>query len=277
MARARNIKPAFFQNEELGELQPIERLAFIGMWTIADFRGCIELKLKRLKIQLLPYDDCNIEKIVKNLEQSRFIRVYSVQGQHYIKIINFEKHQNPHKNERDSGSHIPDISEGVEIFNEINDLTQDGTKTDLIGTTRADPLSLIPSSLIPDSLVPQKEKATRGARLPTNFEPDFDFAKQNGVSNPTEEFAKFRDYWNSQAGAKAVKTDWQATWRNWCRNSRKDVQKDNYEPRYAKYMREKMEQISPSIAAKNPNNPVKSIDPNEFLRTIEAQNVIRIN
>ena len=121
------------------------------------------------------------------------------------------------------------------------------------------------------------ERTTRGARLSIHFEPDFDFAKQNGVSNPTEEFAKFRDYWNSQAGAKAVKTDWQATWRNWCRNSRKDVQKDNYEPRYAKYMREKMEQISPSIAAKNPNNPVKSIDPNEFLRTIEAQNVIRIN
>jgi hypothetical protein len=113
--------------------------------------------------------------------------------------------------------------------------------------------------------------------LPATFEPDFDFAKQNGVSNPNEEFAKFRDYWNSQAGAKAVKTDWQATWRNWCRNSRKDVAKPNYEPPYAKYMREKMEQISPSIAAKNPNNLIKKIDPNEFLRTIEAQNVIRIN
>jgi hypothetical protein len=151
MARARNIKPAFFQNEELGELLPIERLAFIGMWTIADFRGCIEVKFKRLKIQLLPYDDCNIETIVKNLEQSRFIRMYSVQGQTYIKIINFEKHQNPHKNERDSGSEIPDISEGEEIVNEINELTQDGTKPDLIGSTRADSLFLIPSSLIPDS------------------------------------------------------------------------------------------------------------------------------
>ena len=53
--------------------------------------------------------------------------------------------------------------------------------------------------------------------------------------------------------------------------------KSTYEPPYAKYMREKMEQISPSIAAKNPNNPIKKIDPNEFLRTIEAQNVVRIN
>jgi uncharacterized protein YdaU (DUF1376 family) len=53
----------------------------------------------------------------------------------------------------------------------------------------------------------------------------------------------------------------------------------NYEPPYAKYMREKVEKMSPSIAAPNPNNPsqVKRIDPNEFLRTIEAKNVIRIN
>ena len=156
MARARNIKPAFFQNQELGELQPIDRLAFIGMWTIADFRGCIELKLKRLKIQILPYDDCSIESIVNNLEKARFIRTYSVQGQSYIKIINFEKHQNPHKNEREAGSEIPDISEAEEKSNEIKELNKDGIKPDLIGTTRADSLSLIPDSpiLIPDSLIP---------------------------------------------------------------------------------------------------------------------------
>jgi hypothetical protein len=175
MARARNIKPAFFQNEELGELQPIERLAFIGMWTIADFRGCIEAKFKRLKIQLLPYDDCDIETIVKNLEYSRFIRMYSVRGQTYIKIINFEKHQNPHKNERESGSEIPDISEGEEIVNEINKMEQDGTKPDLIGTTRADSLLLIPSSLNPDSLIPEcgKKKAQAPMALPNFILPDW--------------------------------------------------------------------------------------------------------
>ena len=126
------------------------------MWTIADFRGCIELKLKRLKIQILPYDDCSIESIVNNLEKARFIRTYSVQGQSYIKIINFEKHQNPHKNEREAGSEIPDISEAEEKSNEVKELNKDGTKPDLIGTTRADSLSLIPDSpiLIPDSLIP---------------------------------------------------------------------------------------------------------------------------
>ena len=54
MARARNIKPAFFQNEDLAELQPIARLAFIAMWTVADYKGCMEYRPKRLKVQLLP-------------------------------------------------------------------------------------------------------------------------------------------------------------------------------------------------------------------------------
>jgi len=148
MARARNIKPAFFQNDILGELAPLDRLAFIGMWTIANFKGCIEYRPKMLKVQLLPYDECDIDVIVNNLEEARFIRFYSVQGKRYLKIINFEKHQNPHKNEREAGSDIPDITEND---NSLNELKQDGTKPDLIGTTRADSLLLIPSTLIPDS------------------------------------------------------------------------------------------------------------------------------
>lgn len=34
-----------------------------------------------------------------------------------------------------------------------------------------------------------------------------------------EEFECFKDYWIAQPGLKGVKTDWMATWRNWCRRS----------------------------------------------------------
>jgi hypothetical protein len=145
MARSRNIKPSFFQDDKLGELSIYSRMAFIGLWTLADYKGCLEFRPKMLKVQLLPYDECDIEEVVNNLEQARFIRYYAEAGKKYIKIVNFEKHQNPHKNERDSGSDIPEM-------NENNMLEMDGTKPDLIGTTRADSLLLIPSTLIPDSL-----------------------------------------------------------------------------------------------------------------------------
>jgi hypothetical protein len=143
MARARNIKPSFFQNEELGDLQPLARLAFIGMWTIANFKGCIEYRAKRLKIQLLPYDECNIEKIVNDLDKSGLIRLYSVHENKYIKIVNFEKHQNPHKNERDAGTEIPDIDENDFQNNELKNIQKNPEQD---GTDRADSLILNPDS-----------------------------------------------------------------------------------------------------------------------------------
>ena len=156
MARARNIKPGFFQNEELSELDPIDRLFFIGLWTVCDFKGCLEYRPKRLKVQILPYDDACVEEIAINLERSRFIRIYSVQGRNYIKVVNFGRHQNPHKNERAKGSEIPDIDdEDAQVIDSkglaINP-DKIGTSPDKIGSARADSLNLIPDSLSPDSL-----------------------------------------------------------------------------------------------------------------------------
>ncbi len=65
-------------------------------------------------------------------------------------------------------------------------------------------------------------KTARGTRLPNPFEPDFQFAVDQGIQNTLEEAAKFRDYWSAQPGQKGVKLDWPATWRNWCRNAKKN-------------------------------------------------------
>ncbi len=73
----------------------------------------------------------------------------------------------------------------------------------------------------------KRAKANRGCRLPTDFEPDYDFAIEEGL--PPErvkvEIEKFRDYWRSKAGANATKIDWQATWRNWVRKAVDDLEK----------------------------------------------------
>ena len=139
MARSRNIKPAFFENELLGELPALDRLAFIAMWTIADFKGCFEYRPKRLKLKLLPYDDCDIEKIVGRLEQSGFLKKYSIAENDYIKIINFSVHQNPHIKEKTAGSKIPDI----DVMN------KPVLAPNKNGTNHTDSLLLIPDSLKP--------------------------------------------------------------------------------------------------------------------------------
>ncbi|MEO9497683.1 MAG: hypothetical protein ABJG42_24630 [Vibrio splendidus] len=153
MARARNIKPAFFTNDELAEIEPIGRLLFIGLWTIADCNGNLEWREKKIKAQILPYDSCETKEIMINLDKSGFVRFYSDGGKVYLNITNFDKHQNPHKNEREKGSEIPKYSEDMRQVVDLNTLTinrdKSGLNRDNDGTNRADSLNLIPDSLNP--------------------------------------------------------------------------------------------------------------------------------
>jgi uncharacterized protein YdaU (DUF1376 family) len=60
-----------------------------------------------------------------------------------------------------------------------------------------------------------------GTRLPEDWSPGAvgeEFARGLGI-NPATEFPRFRDYWLSKPGKDGRKTDWLATWRNWCRNA----------------------------------------------------------
>ena len=195
MARARNIKPAFFNNDLLAEIEPLGRLFFIGLWTISDYRGCLEWRPKRLKAQLLPYDNCDVETIGINLDKSGFIRFYSVQGQTFAKIVNFDKHQNPHKNEKSKGSDIPNFEEkyavtqsekGVRIKSDNIAINPDNN-----GSDPADSLLLIPDSpiLIPETLCASKEIVQQAA--PCTFENDFDYFWQNsGLKKLNKKAAK---------------------------------------------------------------------------------------
>lgn len=243
MARARNIKPAFFLNTDLSEVCAFSRLAFIGMWTISDFKGCIELNFKKIKAQILPYDNVDMELITNNLEQYGFIRLYSVQGKRYLKILNFEKHQNPHKNERESGSNIPDVDKNDNSFNNLsNNPDKDGTALDNNGTTRADSLLLNPSTLIPespiqipDSLIAdiqtKPKKDAPATRLPNDWTlpseyRDYCIIKRPDL-NPDDVAEVFRNYWIAKAGVNAKKLDWYATWCNWVLKQEKSNGKAN--------------------------------------------------
>lgn len=102
MARARNIKPSFFINEHLVELDPIYRLLFIGLWTLADREGRIENRPKKIKMELFPADDISIQQGLLDLCKTGFIQLYNCYGTDVIQIINFAKHQKPHGLEKDS-------------------------------------------------------------------------------------------------------------------------------------------------------------------------------
>jgi uncharacterized protein YdaU (DUF1376 family) len=66
-----------------------------------------------------------------------------------------------------------------------------------------------------------KVKARRGSRLDPNFllpEEWCSFCiKTRPELSAFDVWEQFRDYWIAQPGQKGVKTDWEATWRNWVR------------------------------------------------------------
>lgn len=105
MARTRNIKPAFFDNEILGSIDPLARLLFIGLWTIADREGRLEDRPRKIKKTLLGYDDVTAEEtsgMLQQLADGGFLIRYEVEGERYIQVVNFTKHQNPHMKEKES-------------------------------------------------------------------------------------------------------------------------------------------------------------------------------
>lgn len=105
--RARNIKPSFFKNEDIGSLPFEARLLFIGLWCMADRKGRLENRPLRMKAELFPYDACTMQTLCNLLAVKGLILIYPEDTKQYIQIINFEKHQYPHIKEQESTIQAP--------------------------------------------------------------------------------------------------------------------------------------------------------------------------
>lgn len=111
MARARNIKPQYFINEDLPEIGIEAHFLFAGLWCLADREGRLKDRPKSIKTQLMPYYNVDVDHLLEQLathpvgKKEKFIIRYQIEEENYIQITNFTKHQNPHINE--SKSTIP--------------------------------------------------------------------------------------------------------------------------------------------------------------------------
>lgn len=99
MARARNLKPGFFNDAELVECEFWVRLLFAGLWTLADREGRLKDKPKQIGIDIFPADSVDVDAGLEDLERHGFLIRYEVAGQRYLQIRNFSKHQMPHYKE----------------------------------------------------------------------------------------------------------------------------------------------------------------------------------
>lgn len=113
MGRIRHIKPEFFENEHLASLSFEARLAFIGLWTLADKEGRLRDRPGVIKARLFPFNEVPMDDILATLAKPQgngdaFIHRYQVNGERYICIHKFLKHQRLSTWERDkTESEIP--------------------------------------------------------------------------------------------------------------------------------------------------------------------------
>jgi hypothetical protein len=141
--RARSIKPGVCDNELLGTADPFYTLLFERLWMIADREGRLEDRPLRIKAQAFPYrEGLDVEPMLCWLNANGFIERYQVEGKKYIQVVEFHKHQRPHKNEQESV--IPPATEH-ETAKEVPEHNQGSAKDALT------PSSLTPSSLTADS------------------------------------------------------------------------------------------------------------------------------
>lgn len=151
--RARNIKPGFFENELLSELDPLARILFAGLWCYCDKEGRFEWRPKRIKALILPYDNCDIEKLLMSLHAATFICMYLHENEKYGYIPNFKRHQNPHPHEAKSRlpapSEKPEQSQCHDMSITLNEMS-----------VKCNAESLNPESLNPESFkkTPCKKK-----------------------------------------------------------------------------------------------------------------------
>jgi len=120
--RIRTIKPEFFTHEGLFEAEqetklPI-RIAFAGLWCVADREGRFKWEPRRIGVQILPYDAIDFSRVLHALVTRGFIVKYRVNDAWFGWIPSFSKHQVV--NNRESDSVLPDFVENGANTEEID-------------------------------------------------------------------------------------------------------------------------------------------------------------
>jgi hypothetical protein len=139
MSRIRTVKPELFKHEDLFDAEiannlPL-RLAFIGLLTCCDREGRFKWRPRRLKLDILPYDDVDIVKVLDALQNHGFIKKYEHQGEWYGCVPSFCLHQQI--NHREMASNIVSPEQAIPLIDktELNTTINNPSIDELICET----------------------------------------------------------------------------------------------------------------------------------------------
>ena len=97
MPRIRSIKPDFWSDEKLAGLDPLDRLVFLGLISMADDAGRLIDNLKSIDGQLFPVTDHSSRESLETLARlSRISRYTVASGQKVIQVVNWHHQRIAH-------------------------------------------------------------------------------------------------------------------------------------------------------------------------------------
>lgn len=109
MARRRMIDPGIWSDPTIGELSIAARLLFIGMLSLADDEGRIDLNVRYLRKEIFGYDDLTIADVNDLLSEIRLkcknVQIYTVDDREYAVFLTWQEYQ---KIDRAYRSRLPD-------------------------------------------------------------------------------------------------------------------------------------------------------------------------
>jgi hypothetical protein len=187
MLRTRQIKPGFFTNEVLAQCSPLARICFAGLWCMADRDGKLEDRPLRIKAQVLPYDDCDINALLQELCDNQFVLRYEAAGAKYLLVARFKEHQHIHNNE--ASSKFPDPPGN---YRELHEMVPSYTSYSLINTPPLPPGGGNPSN---DEQSHQKKRP--GRRDASTFPPALEAS-----------FSRFWEAYPKKVGKKPARAAW---------------------------------------------------------------------
>ena len=235
MSRARNIKPSFFRNPELVDINPLGRLLFIGLWTMADREGRLEDRPRYIKFELLPADSFDVDEALNALQERGFILRYQHDTGRFIQIINFVKHQNPHVKEAPSTIPAPGEHHASTVQTETGQVQAGlNPESPLLNEESGLPLMDNPHAgdepqadtepADDDDLKAQTEqgepKPKRKSQIPDSFpvtEDMYAYGAKASSMDPDEVDAETEKFCLHHRAKGTLHLDWYAAWQYWIR------------------------------------------------------------
>ena len=101
----RHLTREFFKNDRLAEVSTFGRLLFMGLCLLADKAGRLEDRPKRLKQELIPYDEADADALLGELATHGLLSRYSANGESWLEICDWPRWQQP--SYREKASRIP--------------------------------------------------------------------------------------------------------------------------------------------------------------------------